>query len=135
GPKPMEGTEDHPVILEQVTKQEFNDFLVWVYKINWAPPPYEEHVLVNTLKLAQRWQIEGATSFSIHHLKELNLSPSRRLELSRMYSLYDWVEPALRTIVVERLSSLSEEDVKRIGFHVYTVIARAKEMMEYERKL
>ncbi|KAG2132168.1 hypothetical protein BD769DRAFT_1386457 [Suillus cothurnatus] len=66
-----DGTEQLPIILHQISEEDFTHFLNWVYHISSVPPPPEEQFLVAIFKM---------------------------------------------------------------GFKVYTIIARAKEVMERERR-
>ncbi|KAF8063979.1 hypothetical protein FPV67DRAFT_1420405, partial [Lyophyllum atratum] len=59
-----QGTEAFPVVLEQVSTAEFDDLLYWVYKTQWTPPPHPERVLLNLLKLSQRWIIDAGTAYA-----------------------------------------------------------------------
>jgi hypothetical protein len=79
--------------------------------------------------------IHQGADYAVFYLDQLELHPTRLLELSRMFSVEKWVGPALKRLMRMELSSLSEKEVNRIGFKVYIIIAKAKERMENERKL
>jgi hypothetical protein len=79
--------------------------------------------------------VTQGTEYALFYIDELDLHPTRLLELSRMYSIDKWVRPAIQRLMRMDLSSLSEEHVNRVGFKVYTILAKPKERMEYARKL
>lgn len=90
---------------------------------------------MNLLKLSQKWMVTQGTEYALFYIDELDLHPTRLLELSRMYSIDKWVRPAIQRLMRMDLSSLSEEHVNRVGFKVYTILAKPKERMEYAPKL
>jgi hypothetical protein len=78
--------------------------------------------------------ISNSIQFAIDGLEKLTLHPTRRLELARLYSIPQWIAPAIREIMPLSLASTTDTEAAQMGFKVYTIIARAKEVMERERR-
>ncbi|KAG1893888.1 uncharacterized protein F5891DRAFT_1195803 [Suillus fuscotomentosus] len=129
-----DGTEQLPIVLQQISEQEFTHFLNWVYHISSVPPPPEEQFLVAILKISHLWMISNSIKFAIDGLENLTLHPTRRLELARLYSIPQWIAPAIREIMTSSLTNTTDNEATQMGFKVYTIIARAKEVMERERR-
>ncbi|KAJ7436840.1 hypothetical protein FB451DRAFT_1570898 [Mycena latifolia] len=131
----IEGTEKWPLHLPGLTVQEFEDFLTWVYRVEWTPmPDYEgrERIYTNLLKVSDLWQIEVGKTYAVEVLTSMYLPPTRRLELAAKFSIHDWVEPAVTKIFDGRISDLSLIDIGRIGTKVYSVLVNGMERMEME---
>jgi hypothetical protein len=47
------------------------------------------------------------------------MSPARRIELRRMFSIHDWVEDAFRRLMEVDFADLIEDDKYRLGYKVY----------------
>ncbi|KAF8201212.1 hypothetical protein K438DRAFT_1821600 [Mycena galopus ATCC 62051] len=94
-------------------------------------------MLVNLLHVGSLWEINEAVQYAKHNLQLMHLPASRKLELARMYSLYnaDWIDKPVRKLLTGRLEWISELDVQRLGMKVYSVMAHAKETMWYELQL
>jgi hypothetical protein len=105
------------------------------YLRDWQPPESDEKFLVNILKLSSLWDINVGRRYAISYLDALTLHPARRLELSRMFQVHKWVEPAVRALLQMTFKSLSAENATQIGFHTYIMLCKTKEALEYERKL
>lgn len=87
------------------------------------------------MKLSNRWEIQEGQAYAILFLGQLALPPPRRLELSRMYEIDEWIQPAFEALVRMELKQLSLEDVNRISFTTYIILAKAREAIDYCRKL
>lgn len=81
------------------------------------------------------WEIHVGRKFAITYLEKLNLHPARRLELSRMFQIHDWVEAAVKSLLETPFRKLDTECVNQIGFNTYVMLCKTKEALEYERKL
>ena len=81
------------------------------------------------------WQIDEGVAYAVHHLENVFMPPSRRIQLARMFSVYDWVRPAIEVMLRSELSSISEDEANNLGVKVYSIIAKAREMLEREWKL
>lgn len=78
--------------------------------------------------------ISNSIKFTIGGLENLTLQPTRRLELARLYSIPQWIAPAIREIIPLSLANTTDTEAAQMGFKVYTIIARAKEVIERERR-
>lgn len=123
----LQNVSKHGVVTGEITYQD-------VYS-GWNPPPVPERLLINVLKLSNRWLISEGQNYAILFLDKQILHPARRLELSRMYQINAWVKPAFEALVRMELRSLPSSDVNRIGFTAYVILAKAREAIDYQRKL
>jgi hypothetical protein len=57
------------------------------------------------------------------------------LEIAVEYRVPQWLSPAIKGLMDVPLRSLTDVDATRLGLKVYSIIARAKEMLEAERRL
>ncbi|KAJ6543009.1 hypothetical protein B0H19DRAFT_957156, partial [Mycena capillaripes] len=67
GDPTQEGTERFPLHLPGLTVQEFEDFLFWVYRIEWKPvtdPAEKERILINLLKISSMWEMDKLLDLS-----------------------------------------------------------------------
>ncbi|KAJ7732234.1 hypothetical protein DFH07DRAFT_686055, partial [Mycena maculata] len=127
-----EGSELYPLYLEGVEKQEWEDFLAWVYRAEFVPVKsdvHRERLYLSLLKLSARWEISSGVAYAIDALEKLNLPAVRQLELARMYTLGDWVQPAVKVILASPLSKLGDGELSQLGLKVYSLLVRAKEKM------
>lgn len=81
------------------------------------------------------WQIDEGVAYAVHHLENVFMPPSRHIQLARMFSVHDWVRPAIEVMLRSELSTISEDEANNLGVKVYSIIAKAREMLERERKL
>jgi hypothetical protein len=83
------------------------------------------------------WQIDEGTAFAIHHLEKAALPPTRRLELSKMFSVFDWIRPALNRLILDDFLflNLSGDELTQLGIKTYSIIVKARHTMERERRL
>jgi hypothetical protein len=80
--------------------------------------------------------IEDGVRYAIHHLESLNLGPFCMLQLAAQYHIQQWVAPAITALMNVSVTVASfGDDANHLGFRVYTIIVKAKEMLEKERKL
>lgn len=110
----------------------------------WVPvedeePDVKERIYVNLLKLCRRWEIKDGANYAITQLTRayhLDYEPIRRLELARMYSVPEWVEPAVRSLLVFRdFRLLTIDDAMRLTFPVVLSLVKGKEWLFRERCL
>lgn len=101
----------------------------------WAPPPHAEKMLVNILKLSKKLIIQSGIEYATYFLNELKLPPARRLELSRIFSIHEWVHSAIEGLVAMELTDLLAAEEQQIGFETYTILSRTKAHIDRERKL
>ncbi|KAG2356761.1 hypothetical protein BDR07DRAFT_1491510 [Suillus spraguei] len=114
---------------------DFTHFLNWVYHISSVPPPPEEPFLVTILKVSHLWMISNSIKFAIDGLENLTLHPTHRLELAQLYPIPQWIAPAICEIISQSLTNTTDTKAAQMGFKVYTIIARAKEVMDCSTRL
>ena len=78
--------------------------------------------------------VENSIGWAIGKLENLGLSPAHRLELACKYSIPGWLPGAIQALISSPLAAISQEDMSRLGLRVYSIIAKAHEMIECERK-
>ena len=81
------------------------------------------------------WFIEDGIKFAQHWLEQRIIPATERLKLAKLYEIRDWVAPAVQELLQTPLSSLSNGDLDHINIRLYSIIARAKEAIENQRKL
>ncbi|KAJ7202110.1 hypothetical protein GGX14DRAFT_399681 [Mycena pura] len=130
----QEGTEAWPLFLAGFTIQEFDDFMAYLSPPGWkvTDASEQERMFTGLLKIADRWQISDARAYAITQLHLMPLLPSHRLELARMFTILEWVEPAVRTIFDGKLADLTSDDLDRIGYWVFVLLVKGKECMATE---
>ncbi|KAJ7146578.1 hypothetical protein C8R44DRAFT_600290, partial [Mycena epipterygia] len=52
----------------------------------------------------------------------------------RAFTITDWVEPAVREILDDPLTKLTDDDLKSIGLKVYSMLVKAKELLDVETR-
>ncbi|KAI5993212.1 hypothetical protein EDD15DRAFT_2367447 [Pisolithus albus] len=127
--------EDHPIFLPGISGEEFDHFVSWLYHVSGAVP-HDRNLpsLVAILKVSRLWQIENSIAWAIAHLNQLELSAVHKLELARKYTIPQWIAPAVRSLTLASLSAIDEDETLVLGVRVYSIIARAREVMEMERR-
>ncbi|KAI6034586.1 hypothetical protein PISMIDRAFT_89874, partial [Pisolithus microcarpus 441] len=78
------------------------------------------------------WMIENSILWAITNLEQLDLSPAHKLELARKYNIPGWIPLATQALIFSPLSAISNGDVSRLGLRVYSIIAKACEMVKCE---
>ena len=81
------------------------------------------------------WFIEDGIKFAQHWLEQRNIPATERLQLAKHYEIRDWVAPAVQELLKMPLSSLSNGDLDHINIRLYSIIAKAKEAIEKQRKI
>ncbi|KAJ7457472.1 hypothetical protein FB451DRAFT_1509776 [Mycena latifolia] len=137
GDPTREGTELYPLYLPYTNTQEFNDFLLWLYRSEWdflGNSEEKERICIHLLKLSDMWQIEAGKKFAIKTLQDMVLPPSQRLELAGKYNINDWVDPAVREIFDHKVADITNADICAMGWMVYSKLVKAKEKLEEETR-
>ncbi|KAJ7639842.1 hypothetical protein DFH06DRAFT_1335509 [Mycena polygramma] len=124
---PKQGSEANSILLEGFTRELTRE---------WTPfgstdLTVKERRLVNLLRVGRLWEIHEAVQYAKHHLDAMYLSSARRLQLARMFSLYDteWIDQPVRALVTGQLDWIQPKDIDRIGIKAYSIIAHAKETL------
>jgi hypothetical protein len=81
------------------------------------------------------WYIEDGIKFAQHWLEQCNIPATERLQLAKYYEMRVWVAPAVRELLRTPLNSLSNGDLDHMNIRLYSIIAKAKEAIEKQRKL
>ncbi|KAJ7023807.1 hypothetical protein C8F04DRAFT_1193114 [Mycena alexandri] len=133
-----EGTEHYPLLLPGTCVEEFDDFLHWLYRTEWEPlgrnDIEKERICTHLLKLSDMWQIRPGKTYAISVLENMDLPASRRLELAGRFTIADWVKPAVKKILNKNLGSLTDHDIRAMGWKVYSILVKAKEMLDAETR-
>ncbi|KAI6109404.1 hypothetical protein EDD16DRAFT_1519338 [Pisolithus croceorrhizus] len=87
--------------------------------------------LTAILKISQLWMIENSIQWAITNLEQLDLSPAHKLELAHKYTIPGWIPHATQALIFSPLSAISDGDVSRLGLRMYSIIAKACEMVKY----
>ncbi|KAI5986559.1 hypothetical protein EDC04DRAFT_2913258 [Pisolithus marmoratus] len=124
--------EDHPIVLPGISGEEFEHFVSWLYH---GTVPHDQNLpsLVAILKVSRLWQIDNSISWAIAHLDQLELSAVHKLELAHKYTIPQWIAPSVHSLTLASLSAIDEDEALILGVRVYSIIARAQEVMETER--
>ncbi|KAI6099208.1 hypothetical protein EDD16DRAFT_1526988 [Pisolithus croceorrhizus] len=142
-PSGVEGdgeNSNHAIFLEGISMDEFEHFVSWVYHVfltNISGSATQQHTIASLtaiLKISQLWMIENSIQWAITNLEQLDLSPAHKLELARKYTIPGWIPHATQALIFSPLSAISDGDVSRLGLRVYSIITKAREMVECERK-
>lgn len=109
-------------------------YLCWFR--SWKPPKdLPEAMLVDILHMSKMWLIEDGVKLAQHWLKQSKISTTKRLQLAKHYEIWDWVTPAIQELLKTPLGNLSNVDLDHINIRLYSIIAKAKEALENQRKL
>ncbi|KAI0093419.1 hypothetical protein BDY19DRAFT_903165 [Irpex rosettiformis] len=133
-PMPGQGGDqaEDPVILESILSKEF-DYLarylfVGPHIARWeSPPPYENAMLISLLRLGDLYEMEKVRTFAKYHItSQTSISPAQKISLARMYTIPEWVEPAVKLLVHIGLLGITDEDTTYLGLVTYRILARAQ---------
>ncbi|KAJ6530281.1 hypothetical protein B0H19DRAFT_1082669 [Mycena capillaripes] len=146
-----EGTSLYPLYLPGTNAEEFNDFLLWLYRAyvvlcgvtayadwensewnSFSADPDRERIFAHLLKLSDMWDIKAGKTYAIAMLERMCLVPSRRLQLAGRFGIAHWVQPAVKTILEDRLTCLTENDLCCIAWKVYSLLVKAQEIQDAE---
>ncbi|KAL0568311.1 hypothetical protein V5O48_013679 [Marasmius crinis-equi] len=92
-----------------------------------------QHMLTYLLKWGVFWVVDHAVKFAKERLFVTTESkaPSIRLGLAREFHLGDWVEsglePYIDVSITPQLKEVSKDDIYRMGYRVYEIVARTRE--------
>ncbi|KAI0642640.1 hypothetical protein C8Q79DRAFT_917088 [Trametes meyenii] len=134
-PASVEGnTDEKPLTLEGIKKDEFRALLGVMFKPHYAPtwsekrqPSMEEWILV--LKLTTMWQFASLRRVSIDALTPLlgaAEDPARWISLARLYDVNEWLFPALHALA-RRTKALQFDEVEPLGLATAIKMAEVRE--------
>jgi hypothetical protein len=120
----------------------------------WEPPEkHSEEVLVALLHVSDQFEIPAARKFALHYLNILHppLSPTRKLELCRLYSIPasftpdddtplpvepSWpIEATLSFLLDVDLSTLNATSVNQLDSMTWFILTQALVLLNVERQL
>ncbi|KIJ34739.1 hypothetical protein M422DRAFT_51824 [Sphaerobolus stellatus SS14] len=129
--RPLEGTADsNPIVLPGITAEDFGYLMDILYNGQFKPPPYPLEQLIAVLSLGSRFDMSKAKDWAIYHLStRVDVHPAQMLELAQSYNVDKWVEPAFRSLVQHRLSSLDTGNTMRLGLRRFAGLAKLKELI------
>jgi len=81
------------------------------------------------------WDIQDGIKFARHGLERLEISATEKIKLAKQYEIRDWVAPAVQELLRLPLNGLTNDDLNHINLRVYSIIAKAKEASERQRKI
>ncbi|KAF8575717.1 hypothetical protein K439DRAFT_1623365 [Ramaria rubella] len=127
----LEGKSDLNLIhLPQVTAMEFEYMVDSMYNSQWKMPPFPFEQLVAMLKLSSIYLMVPAHEWAIHWLSSENLHPAVRIELAHFYNVPQWIEPAFRTLLSCKLTTLTIKDTFCLGLRTFAALAKTREVIQ-----
>jgi len=130
-----DGADDgHAILLEGISSEEFEYFAAWVYHVGSIAQQHSVPSLTAILKISRWLMIENSISWAIDRLEVLDLSPAHRLELARKYDIPQWIPRATQELISSPLGTINEKDLSHLDLRIYSIIAKAREVLERERK-
>ncbi|KAH8117106.1 hypothetical protein DFH11DRAFT_1579276 [Phellopilus nigrolimitatus] len=125
-------SDDHPVLLEGISVDDFRTFLKVLYprpfrsRTPFEDKPLSEEELRAVLGLARMWCFDDIARFAIAGLEALRLAPAHRLALAREYDVAQWVKPGLRALAL-REETLSAAEAEQLGPEHTLAVARLRD--------
>ncbi|KAG1807322.1 uncharacterized protein BJ212DRAFT_1537129 [Suillus subaureus] len=71
---------------------------------------------VAILKVLHLWMISNSIKFTIDGLENLTLQPTHRLELAQLYSIPQWIAPAIHKIILLSLVNTTNTEAAQMGW-------------------
>ncbi|KAJ7436770.1 hypothetical protein B0H11DRAFT_2255843 [Mycena galericulata] len=137
--QPTEGSEENPIILTGITSTQLDDFLSYFFKSDLAPinivslpQARQEEICINLLTVGCLWDIDEAKTYTKGVLVGLDLTPSRTLQIARMFAIHEWVEEAVKRLVPV-CGDLTSDDAIALGPTVLNFLFQAKVAIDLER--
>ncbi|KDQ28298.1 hypothetical protein PLEOSDRAFT_1104964 [Pleurotus ostreatus PC15] len=123
--------DDNPIILDGVSKLDFERFLTTVFRFQVEPTrTFNTAHWLSVLKLASLWGFSDLRQTAITKLSTSEprrmFTPIGRLELGRQYKIAAWVEQGY-TELVDRREKISEEEAEQIGWKALLKLCHLRE--------
>lgn len=134
-PETVEGESDlHPVVLEGVSKKEFESFLRALMGRKYATnkgSDLGQGQWISVLKLSTMWEFKRLREVAIQHLDlpSKPLPPIDKFVLASKYGIKKWMLPALLELA-ERARPISVEEGRLIGFENALKLAAVREELK-----
>jgi len=141
---PDDDNEDNPVVLHDVTAEEFRSFLKCTIKrrasvsINFIlPTPNDvvdesEYDLLTTYRLCAMWGLHRSRRRAFVRLNALVTDVVERMAYAREFSIEEWVYPTLCALAL-RKECPDESEVNQIGYEYLIPLFRVREEIMPER--
>ncbi|KAL4259018.1 hypothetical protein AB1N83_010720, partial [Pleurotus pulmonarius] len=123
--------DENPIILDGVSKLDFERFLTTVFRFQVEPSrTFNTAHWLSVLKLASLWGFSDLRQTAITNLSTNEqrrvFTPIERLELGRQYKIAAWVEQGYKELV-DRREKISEEEAERIGWKALLKLCHLRE--------
>ncbi|KAG6897495.1 hypothetical protein C0992_001100 [Termitomyces sp. T32_za158] len=124
--------------LEDVTPSEFRALLKFIYPIQInrlqdVPPAPTTNEWIDILKLSTQWMMLDIRRVAITKLSSANIRPADRVVLAREHKVDSWLRSACLELA-KTASSMSQEDMNKIGLATAVKIHKARERYMTTRK-
>ncbi|TRM68981.1 hypothetical protein BD626DRAFT_472542, partial [Schizophyllum amplum] len=124
-----EGCSDqHPVVLEGATADEYRQFLRILLPRNALRPDHDLTLEQWTaaLKLSTMWDFDDIRQLAVTKMGKLDMTREQRFRLGRAYNVSKWYHGVLKDLV-QRVEPLSREDVDLVGLDIALGLAASRE--------
>ncbi|TFK74681.1 hypothetical protein BDN72DRAFT_743787, partial [Pluteus cervinus] len=119
-------SDDQPIHLEGIEKDEFRAFLHILYqRYPHLDVGLGKEQWISVLKLATMWEFSRVRDLAIANLPPL-LDPIEQVVISKEYHIKEWLVPALNELA-KRKEPISFEEGSRIGFDIALKLAAIRE--------
>ncbi|KAG6824887.1 hypothetical protein H0H92_005518 [Tricholoma furcatifolium] len=116
GVLPEGETDENPINLEAITKEEFFSFLEVICPKHFqSQPQLPLQGWIAVLKLSAMWEFKAARDLAILKLTPMTMNPIERIELAQACRVYEWHWIALFELAMPS-QSFSSADAERLGF-------------------
>ncbi|KAI5890119.1 uncharacterized protein SCHCODRAFT_02630911 [Schizophyllum commune H4-8] len=121
-------SDEHPVVLEGATDEEFRQFLRILLPRNALRPDNDltQEQWTAVLKLATMWDFDDVRQLAVLKMGKMDMTRDQRFRLGRAYSVSKWYHGVLKDIV-QRVEALTKEDVDLVGIDIALGIASNRE--------
>ncbi|KAL1719803.1 hypothetical protein EV715DRAFT_272452 [Schizophyllum commune] len=121
-------SDEHPVVLEGATDEEFRQFLRILLPRNALRPDHDltQEQWTHVLKLATMWDFDDVRQLAVSKMGKMEMSRDQRFRLGRAYSVSKWYHGVLKDLV-QRVEPLTKEDVDLVGIDIALGIASNRE--------
>ncbi|KAJ8074639.1 hypothetical protein PM082_022217 [Marasmius tenuissimus] len=133
---PHLGSEAYPMVLQGGEVIGYHHMLQWlkyIYQNAYRKEKFNEEELTYLLGWGHLWGVEHAVKFAKDNLVVMVHSkpPSVKLGLARQFLISEFVEPGLEPYIdigaTPQLKEITEDDIYRMGYRTYEIIARTRE--------
>ncbi|KAF8952072.1 hypothetical protein BDZ97DRAFT_2077812 [Flammula alnicola] len=133
-----DGSESRPVVIaDKIAEPEFEIFASRPYGLNIPKDTLKKDVLVKLLQLSDYFVSPSTREYAIDQIqgKCFSFEPSELIGLSYQYHTRVFFRGAFERLVKTPFHSLSDEEVKIIGFENLFIIAKVKESVQEHHRI